>query len=681
MAQEETSELRRLYEEALNQLEGAEKRADDERRRAEAAEKQADEERSRAEAAEKQADEERRRAETAQKQADEERSRAEAAEKRADEERKRADSAAREVVSVLTELLHAIITCVSHFGSQVSSGTIPSFDEYITSGTVSDPMQFYRMIRNAIPKKFVTKTDLVSFNAASWKYYVARLRLCEGVESNLYDPISLLLASQKSIRFSRGMGSGSVRPDFAVPIGESSEVLIPVSDDDVKTWLCQSRPEPPAAVDDLKVEPPQHFFDYESVLEVKLSMSEHFNHGLYQVIGRTACRRHTSDSLNLDIKVLLSDYPFVGCFCDKTEICFVLIDLAQRARDFIDKGSPVWDKRRVLTVKHFSTNWDSLLSHLFLVLFSKAAGMKAAAESVLKPLHNLDLGLVHLQTSSDIRIDFHLERLLSNKPGTIIGSISSVLDAPGPCYVKIRSFDSASLVFEASVIRRLNDLGVRNIPRLVADGIDLLFNRSVLVAFPAGRTVSNLQSAQLSLKDLVRDILQALQDMHRNHWIHGDVKPDNIIENEGRYILIDFESAIRRQEGFSSEFHNLKWTRLFASRRRLEADDVVFSDDLESLLLTSYFLDSNDDERKMFLSEASEGSKKDEILTNLQKSPPAWLTENPELLAMYLSSPESEFHSLQSKLEWKLSAISKSAQNAVQMDRYTLPLYKKIRTH
>ena len=142
MAQEETSELRRLYEEALNQLEGAEKRADDERRRAEAAEKQADEER--------------RRAETAQKQADEERSRAEAAEKRADEERKRADSAAREVVSVLTELLHAIITCVSHFGSQVSSGTIPSFDEYITSGTVSDPMQFYRMIRNAIPKKFVT---------------------------------------------------------------------------------------------------------------------------------------------------------------------------------------------------------------------------------------------------------------------------------------------------------------------------------------------------------------------------------------------------------------------------------------------------------------------------------------------------------------------------------------------
>ncbi len=44
---------------------------------------------------------------------------------------------------------------------------------------------------------------------------------------------------------------------------------------------------------------------------------------------------------------------------------------------------------------------------------------------------------------------------------------------------------------------------------------------------------------------MLRDALEGLKIMHREHWIHGDLKPDNIgmVGKPPRAVLLDFDSS------------------------------------------------------------------------------------------------------------------------------------------
>jgi serine/threonine protein kinase len=64
---------------------------------------------------------------------------------------------------------------------------------------------------------------------------------------------------------------------------------------------------------------------------------------------------------------------------------------------------------------------------------------------------------------------------------------------------------------------------------------DLLVEERVRVLSDSSRSSGRTESA-----NLFWHILNALHFLHQRSWLHADIKPDNIGERDGRYILLDF---------------------------------------------------------------------------------------------------------------------------------------------
>lgn len=71
-----------------------------------------------------------------------------------------------------------------------------------------------------------------------------------------------------------------------------------------------------------------------------------------------------------------------------------------------------------------------------------------------------------------------------------------------------------------------------------------------IVYIPEGTSINivmdNLYTLRVDdVRGFIWDMLSALDYMHKNDIIHGDIKPSNILTTEdGTHVIIDFESAI-----------------------------------------------------------------------------------------------------------------------------------------
>ena len=48
---------------------------------------------------------------------------------------------------------------------------------------------------------------------------------------------------------------------------------------------------------------------------------------------------------------------------------------------------------------------------------------------------------------------------------------------------------------------------------------------------------------------IIKQLAEGIKHIHDNHFIHNDIKPDNIIKcNDRRIVIIDFGAAIKMNE-------------------------------------------------------------------------------------------------------------------------------------
>lgn len=76
------------------------------------------------------------------------------------------------------------------------------------------------------------------------------------------------------------------------------------------------------------------------------------------------------------------------------------------------------------------------------------------------------------------------------------------------------------------------------------DVYGLLFNNNYYIFIEkCYKTIDNIKFTQKSLNKCVSDIMEILDILKRNHYVHNDIKPDNIILCNKRFKLIDWESS------------------------------------------------------------------------------------------------------------------------------------------
>ena len=81
------------------------------------------------------------------------------------------------------------------------------------------------------------------------------------------------------------------------------------------------------------------------------------------------------------------------------------------------------------------------------------------------------------------------------------------------------------------------------------------------------------------------DLCDALQVLHAQGWLHGDVSPSNVLVDEHRVVLIDYDLA-----GASGNVPASPGTALYASPERCEGRPALPSDDLYSLGATFFHM-------------------------------------------------------------------------------------------
>jgi serine/threonine protein kinase len=60
---------------------------------------------------------------------------------------------------------------------------------------------------------------------------------------------------------------------------------------------------------------------------------------------------------------------------------------------------------------------------------------------------------------------------------------------------------------------------------------------------------------------ITRQVAEALDSLHTKSWLHGDVKPDNImVSAEGHVTLIDLGFALRKSEAMMTELRTARGT-------------------------------------------------------------------------------------------------------------------------
>lgn len=95
------------------------------------------------------------------------------------------------------------------------------------------------------------------------------------------------------------------------------------------------------------------------------------------------------------------------------------------------------------------------------------------------------------------------------------------------------------------------------------------------------------KSIELKLKvcDMARQVLHALNCLHRVGFCHWDLKLDNICFNQGHFYLIDFALSQRIKATRKNKVVFLKGNSMFASMRKFNMETQAFPiDDIESLL-------------------------------------------------------------------------------------------------
>jgi len=91
---------------------------------------------------------------------------------------------------------------------------------------------------------------------------------------------------------------------------------------------------------------------------------------------------------------------------------------------------------------------------------------------------------------------------------------------------------------------------------------------------------------------IIRQVAEALDSLHARGWLHGDVKPDNImISEEGHVTLIDLGFALRKSEAMVTELRTARGTLNYVAPETMTS--ALASDersDIYSLGITLYEL-------------------------------------------------------------------------------------------
>jgi nucleotide-binding universal stress UspA family protein len=121
-------------------------------------------------------------------------------------------------------------------------------------------------------------------------------------------------------------------------------------------------------------------------------------------------------------------------------------------------------------------------------------------------------------------------------------------DHPGPLLMKVpvlsEGVDPAAIVgfeMEQMILPRL---GGPHVPRFVAQGDFSLQPYLVMERIPGPSLLTKLQNLPLPWEEVVKigsTIAMALDDLHRQHVVHLDVKPSNLlVRPTGEIVLVDF---------------------------------------------------------------------------------------------------------------------------------------------
>ena len=101
--------------------------------------------------------------------------------------------------------------------------------------------------------------------------------------------------------------------------------------------------------------------------------------------------------------------------------------------------------------------------------------------------------------------------------------------------------------------------------------------------FDLGSLVDEIPLTPGQIKDVFQQLLRGVREIHRNHFIHRDIKPDNIlITSKGQLKIADFGSAIMLEPNVEEKQHSCHmpplWYRcpelLMSSKRLSPAVDI-----------------------------------------------------------------------------------------------------------
>lgn len=88
----------------------------------------------------------------------------------------------------------------------------------------------------------------------------------------------------------------------------------------------------------------------------------------------------------------------------------------------------------------------------------------------------------------------------------------------------------------------------------------------VMPYYKNGSLYNLLQNKNLTIREIIKyslDFLQAIYYIHRNHMVHCDIKPNNIlISDENRAILTDFGSALYLDKNGSAKLKNVYYKHI-----------------------------------------------------------------------------------------------------------------------
>lgn len=100
-------------------------------------------------------------------------------------------------------------------------------------------------------------------------------------------------------------------------------------------------------------------------------------------------------------------------------------------------------------------------------------------------------------------------------------------------------------------IRESNNLiklrGVKNVPRLLAVNLNAGLNFIILSKEPGIDLIEYIDSkgklSEQTGREIAKQLLRIIADIHKKGVIHGDIKPENVLyhRRSGRITLIDFE--------------------------------------------------------------------------------------------------------------------------------------------